>query len=189
MSRVRYDDGRPSRLEHHVGEIRDTETALEAIRASQTGHLVLSTLHCNDTVDAVQRLHDLDMHPNSIAAELIAVISQRLVRRICDSCRAPAEPDDQILAELFPAGAPQQLRCFVGKGCGKCDGRGTFGRVAAVEFLRVGPEMRIAISRGMTVDKLRTVAYSTGLKPIRNHLIELVLRGITPLSEIPRTLD
>ncbi len=75
-----------------VGEIRDGETALEALRASQTGHLVLSTLHCNDTVDAVQRLVDLGMHPNSIASELLAVFSQRLARRICDGCRAPTTP-------------------------------------------------------------------------------------------------
>ena len=70
-----------------VGEIRDNETALEAIRASQTGHLVLSTLHCNDTVDAIQRLIDLGMHPNSIASELRAVFAQRLAKRICSRCR------------------------------------------------------------------------------------------------------
>lgn len=172
-----------------VGEIRDSETALEAIRASQTGHLVLSTLHCNDTVDAVQRLRDLGMHPNSIASELIAVISQRLVRRICESCRQPAEPDLDILAELFPGGVPEHFRCFEGAGCTACQGQGTHGRIAAVEFLRVGAELRGGISRHNTVDELRTIGYRSGLKPIRNHLVELVLSGITPLSEIPRTLS
>ncbi len=172
-----------------VGEIRDSETALEAIRASQTGHLVLSTLHCNDTVDAVQRLLDLGMHPNSIASELIAVVSQRLVRRICTECRQKTEADQKTLEELFPAGAPQHFRCFEGKGCNICQGTGTHGRIAAVEFLRASPEIRTGISRQMTVDELRGIAYQSGLKPIRNHLIELVLRGVTPLSEIPRTLS
>jgi type IV pilus assembly protein PilB len=172
-----------------VGEIRDSETALEAIRASQTGHLVLSTLHCNDTVDAVQRLLDLDMHPNSIASELVAVVSQRLVRRICTECKGPAEPDPEILAELFPGHPPEHFQCFEGKGCQACDGHGTRGRVASIEFLRVGARIRNGISRGLTVDELRAIAFESGLKPIRNHLIELVLKGVTPLSEIPRTLS
>ncbi len=172
-----------------VGEIRDAETALEAIRASQTGHLVLSTLHCNDSVDAVQRLFDLGMHPNSIASELIAVMSQRLVRRICDQCRQPAEPDEEILGELFPGHVPDTFQCFEGKGCAVCNGRGTKGRIAAVELLRVGANIRDGISNQMTVDQLRTLAYAGGLKPIRNNLIELVLQGVTPMSEIRRTLS
>ncbi len=172
-----------------VGEIRDGETALEAIRASQTGHLVLSTLHCNDTVDAVQRLIDLDMHPNSIASELIAVISQRLVRRICEHCKVPAEADDEILNELFPEGAPTHFRCFRGTGCDHCNNRGTRGRIATFEFLRVGESIRRGISHRLTVDELRHLAHEAGLKPIRNHLIELVLRGIAPLTEVPRSLS
>lgn len=172
-----------------VGEIRDAETALEAIRASQTGHLVLSTLHCNDTVDAVQRLFDLGMHPNSIASELIAVISQRLVRRICPNCKREAEPDPDILAELFPENPPESFRCFEGVGCDDCDGRGTRGRIAAIEFLRAGEDVRQGIARQLTVDELRHLALDAGLKPIRNHVIELVLEGITPLSEVPRTLS
>ncbi len=172
-----------------VGEIRDSETALEAIRASQTGHLVLSTLHCNDTVDAVQRLFDLGMHPNSIASELVAVISQRLVRRVCPRCREPVEPEPEILAELFPEHPPDNFTCFAGKGCGHCDGRGTRGRIAAIEFLRANEDVRRGIARQLTVDELRHLALEAGLKPIRNHLIELVLKGITPLSEVPRTLS
>jgi type IV pilus assembly protein PilB len=85
-----------------VGEIRDGETALEAIRASQTGHLVLSTLHCNDAVDAVQRLRDLGMHKNSIAAELQAVFAQRLAKRICPGCKIDAVPDPSSRARCFP---------------------------------------------------------------------------------------
>lgn len=172
-----------------VGEIRDHETALEAIRASQTGHLVLSTLHCNDAVDAVQRLFDLGLHPNSLAGELIAVIAQRLVRRVCEHCREPDVPDPQILSELFGGQVPMNFKCFKGRGCSKCDGKGTRGRVATFEFLRASEEMRQGIAKSMTVDELRHIAYRTGMKPIRNHLIELVLRGITPLEEVPKTLS
>lgn len=172
-----------------VGEIRDGETALEAIRASQTGHLVLSTLHCNDSVDAVQRLIDLGMHPNSIASELIAVISQRLVRRICDRCKVPQTPDQTILHELFPEGAPAHFQCWVGQGCDQCAGRGTRGRIATFELLRVTEPIRKGIAHRLTVDDLRELAWQSGLKPIRNHMIELVLSGVTPLDEIPATLS
>lgn len=172
-----------------IGEIRDGETALEAIRASQTGHLVLSTLHCNDSVDAVQRLIDLGMHPNSISSELIAVISQRLVRRICEACKQPAVPDAEILRELFPHGVPGHFHCWEGKGCDQCGGRGTRGRIATYELLRVNEAIRKGIALHLTVDELRELAWQAGLKPIRNNLIELVLRGITPLEEIPATLS
>jgi len=103
-----------------VGEIRDPETALEALRASQTGHLVLSTIHANDAIDAVQRLFDLGQHPNSIAAELLAVFSQRLAKRICVACREPADPDPAILHEIYPLGVPAGFRCYRGRGCERC---------------------------------------------------------------------
>jgi len=172
-----------------VGEIRDEETALEAIRASQTGHLVLSTLHCNDSVDAVQRLLDLGMHPNSISSELIAVIAQRLVRKNCEVCKVPAVPDPEILKELFPSGAPDHFRCWAGQGCDQCGGTGTRGRIATFELLRVNATLRKGIAHRLTVDDLRQLAWESGLKPIRNHLIELVLSGVTPLDEVPATLS
>jgi hypothetical protein len=93
------------------------ETALEAMRASQTGHLVLSTLHCNDATDAVQRLFDLGVHPNSVASELVAVFAQRLARRICEHCRVAVEADPALLAEVFHRGAPENFCCFRGQGC------------------------------------------------------------------------
>lgn len=98
-----------------VGEIRDHETALEAIRASQTGHVVLSTLHCNDAVDAVQRLFDLNVHPNSLASELLAVIAQRLAKRVCEHCKIEDDPDPEILKELFPEAIRRSFRCYRGK--------------------------------------------------------------------------
>jgi type IV pilus assembly protein PilB len=171
-----------------VGEIRDGETALEALRASQTGHLVLSTLHCNDTVDAVQRLVDLGMHPNSIASELLAVFSQRLARRICEGCRAPTEPPAALAAEIFPAGIPAEMKFFKGTGCDHCRGSGCYGRIAAIEFLPASPELREAISRRATVDELRVHALKAGLLPLREHALMLVNTGMIPLEELKMML-
>ncbi len=171
-----------------VGEIRDTETALEAIRASQTGHLVLSTLHSNDAVDALQRLFDLDILANSVAGELLAVIAQRLAKRICPHCRQPAEADPAILAEVFPERIPPGFRCFEGKGCTECNGRGTRGRVAVVEFLSVNDEIRNVISRQPPVGELRWQALDAGLMTMRDSALDHVVAGTIPLSELPRIL-
>jgi type IV pilus assembly protein PilB len=173
-----------------VGEIRDGETALEAIRASQTGHLVLSTLHCNDTVDAVQRLVDLGMHRNSIASELRAVIAQRLAKRICKSCRAPdPAPDPELLAEVFPGGnVPSGFQLFKGAGCARCGGRGTHGRIAVAELLPASADLRRAISQSMPVDDLRARAVAAGLVPLRDHALHLVGTGVITLDELPDLL-
>ncbi|WP_305966831.1 ATPase, T2SS/T4P/T4SS family [Marinobacter salsuginis] len=171
-----------------VGEIRDQETALEAIRASQTGHVVLSTLHCNDAVDSLQRLYDLGIHPNSIAGELLAVIAQRLAKRICKHCSQPAEPDPVILSEVFPDGAPADFRCFEGAGCDKCNGRGTQGRVAIVEYMEVDSDIRNAISSQPPIGELRWRALDAGLVTMRDSALDHVIEGIIPLSELPRIL-
>jgi len=171
-----------------VGEIRDQETALEAIRASQTGHVVLSTLHCNDAVDSLQRLYDLGIHPNSIAGELLAVIAQRLAKRICRHCRKPVTPDPDILAEVFPDGPPAGFRCFEGEGCEKCNGRGTHGRVAIVEYMEVDTDIRNAISSQPPIGELRWRALDAGLVTMRDSALDHVIEGIIPLSELPRIL-
>lgn len=167
-----------------VGEIRDHETALEAIRASQTGHIVLSTLHCNDATDAVQRLVDLDMHPNSIGSELLAVVAQRLAKRTCDACRVEVAPDPEVVAELFPDGAPPGLVSVAGRGCPRCGGHGTHGRIAIIEYLRVGADVRRAVSRGLSLDDLRRVAHDSGLVTMRKSALELVQRGVVSLAEL-----
>jgi type IV pilus assembly protein PilB len=171
-----------------VGEIRDGETAQEAIRASQTGHLVLSTLHSNDAVDALQRLYDLGIMPNSIAGELLAIIAQRLAKRICPGCRQPAEPDPGILRELFPDRVPSGFRCFEGTGCIDCSGRGTRGRVAVVEYMHAGDDLKNMISRQPPVGELRWRALDSGLITMRDSALDHVINGVVPLSELPRIL-
>lgn len=168
-----------------VGEIRDAETAIEALRASQTGHLVLSTLHCNDAVDAIQRLLDLGMHPNTVGSELLAVFAQRLAKRLCTSCKEPVEPEPALIKEIFPAGKPEEFQAFRGRGCTHCGGFGTYGRIAIVEYLPVGPEIRKAISRRLPIDELRDLARSLGLTHMRDHAIDLVREGVIALEELP----
>jgi type IV pilus assembly protein PilB len=167
-----------------VGEIRDAETAMEALRASQTGHLVLSTLHCNDTVDAVQRLLDLGMHPNSIGSELLAIIAQRLAKRICTACREETTPDPELMAEIFPAGALPGFKAFIGKGCPRCAGQGTYGRVAVAEHLPITGALRQAISRQAPLHELRAVAQKAGLLTLRNQALQMVQAGLIGLREL-----
>ncbi|MDF1821128.1 MAG: ATPase, T2SS/T4P/T4SS family [Alcanivoracaceae bacterium] len=171
-----------------VGEIRDAETALEAARASQTGHLVLSTLHCNDAVDAIQRLYDLGLHPNSIASELRAVMAQRLARRICPECRQRSRPPAAILKELFPEEVPSGFVCYEGAGCNECNGRGTHGRIAVTEYLQVNDDYRDVISARPHLGELRWRALDAGMVTMRDSALELVLAGIIPMSELPRIL-
>lgn len=168
-----------------VGEIRDHETALEALRASQTGHLVLSTLHCNDAVDAVQRLLDLGMHPNSVGSELLAIISQRLAKRICPGCREEDPlPDPELLFEVFPHGVPEGFKAYRGRGCSRCFGYGTTGRVAVAEYLPASPTLRIGISHQLPLDELRQIARGAGLEPLRTRALELVQEGVIALREL-----
>ena len=171
-----------------VGEIRDGETALEAIRASQTGHLVLSTLHANDSVDAVQRLFDLGMHPNSVASELIAVIAQRLARRLCPHCKEQVPCDASIAAEVFPGGVPEDFLCYKGRGCTRCNQRGTRGRIAVIEFLKASASVRRAISQQLQVDELRDRCLDAGLYTMRKTALDLVRQGMISFEELRRIL-
>jgi type IV pilus assembly protein PilB len=168
-----------------LGEIRDPASALEAIRASQTGHLVLTTLHCNDAVDAMQRLRDLGIHPNAIAAELLAIVAQRLARRVCTHCRQPAEPSPELTAEVFPDGLPDGFVCFRGQGCEACGHNGAHGRIAVGEYLPATRRLRKAIAAGMAGDDLRELALDLGLVPIRDRALELVRDGTIAFEELP----
>jgi type IV pilus assembly protein PilB len=171
-----------------VGEIRDTETALEAVRASQTGHLLLSTLHSNDSIDSLQRLYDLDLKPNSIASELLAVIAQRLAKKVCEHCKVEASPNTELVNEVFPSGLPDDFKCYEGKGCLKCNGQGTHGRIAIVEFMPVSLELRDAISNRVSTVELRNLAMKNGLISMRDSALEHVTQGLIPLSELPRLI-
>jgi type IV pilus assembly protein PilB len=132
----------------------------------------------------VQRLIDLGMHPNSIGSELLAVFSQRLARRICESCRSPTYPPGDLAAEVFPDGIPDSMEFFKGSGCDHCRGSGCYGRIAVIEYLPASPALRMAISRRASVDELRQFGLGAGLMPLREHALALVSEGIIPLEEL-----
>jgi type IV pilus assembly protein PilB len=150
--------------------------------------MVFSTLHSNDAVDALQRIFDLDVNANSVASELLAVIAQRLAKRICSHCKSEVEPDPHILRELFPDDLPETFRCFEGAGCKHCNGRGTRGRVAVVEYMQVNPELRNAIALRVPTEKLRAIALDNGLTTMRDSALNHVIEGNIPMSELPRIL-
>ena len=168
-----------------IGEIRDKETALESIRASQTGHVVLSTLHCNQSVHAIQRLLDLDISANSIDSELLGVFAQRLAKRLCSECREEATPPRELMDEIFPGGVPKDFRAWRAKGCAHCDEIGTVGRVAIFEYLPMTAALRSAISRNAAIDELESVALDGGLRPMRDQALDLVRQGTIALDELP----
>jgi type IV pilus assembly protein PilB len=166
-----------------VGEIRDRETAEIGIRMSQTGHLVLSTLHTNDAIGTVSRLVDMGIERFNLASGLIAITSQRLVRALCPHCRVPVETDPTLAAALRRLGG--NVRQFGPKGCERCDMQGFKGRTSLVELLEVTAEMRSKITSGASESELRAFALSKGiLSTMLQDALLHVDRGDTTLTEV-----
>jgi general secretion pathway protein E/type IV pilus assembly protein PilB len=172
-----------------IGEIRDQETAEIAIRAAQTGHLVLSTLHTNDSPSAVVRLIDMGIEPFLVASSLICSIAQRLVRLNCRNCMAD-EPvvDPALRTEMAAALAlePEALRAMRGTGCVECGQRGYRGREAIYEFFYLSDRMSDLIQPGLTLAKLRKMARQEGWRPLREVGWGKVQSGITSIEEHQR---
>ncbi|MBW8035522.1 MAG: type II/IV secretion system protein [Planctomycetes bacterium] len=168
-----------------VGEIRDRETASIAVQAALTGHLVLSTLHTNDAPGAVTRLIDLGVAPYLISASLIAVVAQRLIRKICPNCKDEYEPASNIkrLAERWKVEVPKYYR---GVGCRKCRNTGYIGRIAMHEMLLPNETVLDAITEGVTMKKLRKMAITSGMVPLHLDGVEKVKAGITTMEEVLR---
>jgi type II secretion system protein E len=168
-----------------VGEIRDPETAEIAIQAALTGHLVLSTLHTNDAVSAVTRLLDLGVAPFLVASTLEAVLAQRLVRKVCESC-AKAERASE--AEALALGSPAQPLREVrrGAGCADCRGTGYRGRTGIYELLTVTDAVKNAIGNRMATGDLARVACEAGMRTLRAHGEALVREGVTSPEEVLR---
>ena len=172
-----------------VGEIRDFETAEIAVRAAQTGHLVFSTLHTNDSISAVTRLLEMRIEPYLIAASLVCSISQRLARRICRHC---AEPDpalsDSTREEMASAlNLPvEEVRAWKGRGCVECNQKGNRGRVAVYEFFLPNETICDLIQPGLRTGELRAVARKLGWRSLREMAWLKVQRGLMPVSEQER---
>ncbi|RKY24370.1 MAG: pilus assembly protein PilB [Planctomycetota bacterium] len=168
-----------------VGEIRDLETAEMAIDASLTGHLVFSTLHTNDAPTTVTRLIELEVPPFLISATLEAVISQRLVRKICPNCKTEFEPSDEMLYELgLSRKDVSDNRFFYGRGCMECNHTGYKGRTAIFETLLLSENIRQMIIEGASTGRVRQVAREEGMITLRERGLRLIFEGVTTIEEI-----
>lgn len=167
-----------------VGEIRDTETAQMAARAAITGHLVLSTIHTNDSVSTFARLIDMGVEPYIAASAVMGVISQRLVRLLCPKCRKKVTVTEEmhtLVPELQPGDT-----VYEAEGCIHCNHTGYFGRTAVYEILTVTERMRAGISKGVSVEELRGLAGQSGYHTLKENMLELVKGGKSTISELLR---
>jgi len=172
-----------------VGEIRDTETAQIAFRASITGHLVLSTVHTNDAASAVTRLVDLGLAPYMVSSALIAVISMRLVRTLCPKCKDAYVPSSDVLRSIGLTGADaRRLVLYRPVGCEVCNGTGFRGRTGVYEILEMKETLRRLVTSGASEAMIRTSAIETGMVPIGQDGLSKALAGETTLDELRRVI-
>lgn len=172
-----------------VGEIRDADTAEMAFRAAMTGHQVYSTLHTNSALGAIPRLLDIGVLPDIMAGNIIGMIAQRLVRRLCVHCRKPypAESHEKKLLGInVSQSAPMLYRAV---GCSKCDNQGYRGRMAIMELLRLDSELDDLISRRASLHVIRSAAIAKGFQPLAADGLRRVLDGSTSIEEIGRVVD
>lgn len=170
-----------------IGEIRDKETAEIAIQASLTGHLVVSTLHTNDSLGSITRLVDMGVQPYLIVSTLQAVLAQRLVRRICQTCKEPyiVSPDHIVRANLEMTGLEGKT-FFYGKGCKVCNNSGYKGRLGIYEMLEMSEPLRQAVMSGMSSAQLKERASELGLVTLEEDGVAKILQGLTSLDEVAR---
>jgi general secretion pathway protein E len=169
-----------------VGEVRDQETARMCIQSSLTGHLVFSTLHTNDSAGAVSRLLDLDVEPYLVSSSLVAVMAQRLVRRICPDCRTDYKATPQELSELNLPSLEQGGRFFIGKGCDKCFNTGYRGRTGIYELMLVDDKIRELIYQRNSAGVIKQYAIDAGLQTLRMDGARKVAAGATTIPEVLR---
>ncbi len=169
-----------------IGEIRDSETAELAFQASQTGHLVLSTLHTNDAIAALTRLCDLGVDANLIASSLLGVVAQRLVRQVCVDCKEPYVPVPELLAELFDD-APAGVSWYRGRGCRTCNFTGYRGRIVLAELWTPTDADVVLINRGAPVEEIRAYAQRT-TRFMAEDAAEKLRQGRTSVEELIRAL-
>jgi type IV pilus assembly protein PilB len=172
-----------------VGEMRDAETATIAMQAALTGHLVLSTLHTNNTTATLTRLRDLGIPSYLVASTINGIIAQRLVRVICETCRASASPSDTELARIGLVGVGAGQMFYRGKGCGDCGGTGYKGRTAIYEILTMSPKLRDLVAADAPEAALRQLALSEGMSTLALSGLEKVSSGVTTVEEVIRVIE
>jgi len=170
-----------------VGEIRDYETAEIAIKASLTGHLVLSTLHTNDAPSTINRLLNMGIEPFLVASSVNIVVAQRLARRICEHCKEvfPMSPEVLMGIGLSPAEA-KHTEVFAGKGCQKCAGTGYKGRIALYECMEMTEALKEFVLNGASAAEIKREAIKQGMSSLRMSGIQFLKQGITTVEEVLR---
>ncbi|HUV67458.1 MAG TPA: ATPase, T2SS/T4P/T4SS family [Sedimentisphaerales bacterium] len=168
-----------------IGEIRDKETIDIAIKASLTGHLVLSTFHTNDAPSAISRMVYMGVESYLLASTVNLIIAQRLVRRICEYCREPVEVSPEIVKRLnVPAQQAENAVFYHGRGCPKCSGTGYLGRLPIFEFLVMDREVRDAVSAGVSEAKIRQMSRERGYQGLLGSGVDRMLEGQTTAEEV-----
>ena len=167
-----------------IGEIRDSETAAIAVQASITGHLVVSTLHTNDTASSITRLLDMGVESYLIADSVSGIIAQRLVRRLCPHCKHPRKllPHEAAYLEVDTA----QQNVWEPVGCQRCNSTGYYGRIGVYEIMEITPAIRSLIAAHAPSEQIRECAVASGMRSLKQAAGRLVLKGITSLSEMQR---
>ncbi len=170
-----------------VGEIRDAETAQIAVQSSLTGHLVLSTVHTNDAIGAVTRLRDMGVEPFLLASTLRVIVAQRLVRRLCPSCRKP-EPADAATAALI--GIPEGSTIYRAQGCADCNNTGYQGRIGLYELVRIDETMRKLIAANADETELTAHAFRNleAARTLTQTARDYVQTGVTTVEEAVRVI-
>jgi len=169
-----------------LGEIRDAETASVSIQASETGHLVLSTLNTTNAVAAVTRLLALGIAPDVLASNLLMIIAQRLVRRVCPRCLQEYTPADQELQQIGIQGVQSEFVFHRGEGCKACRNSGYYGQVGLFELFVPTPQLRHAIEQRAPKHEFQRLAIEGGMKTLRENGIEKVFQGLTTIDEVLR---
>lgn len=172
-----------------IGEIRDTETAKIAIRASITGHIVLSTLHTNNSLNTIERLLDMDVERYLLASSLTGIISQKLARKLCPHCKT-TRPTNDYEKKLFKKILNKDVNEVpISEGCQECGGDGFIGRIAIHEVLLINQEIKDALSAGLRKEELRNLVYTSGVTTLLQDGLEKVLDGYTSLEEIIKIVE
>lgn len=170
-----------------IGEIRDLETAEIAIQASLTGHLVFSTLHTNDSAGSITRLIDMGVEPFLVASSLVGSMAQRLVRRLCNTCRELYMPSDFELKEVgIPKEVASQHKVYKPTGCSECSNTGYRGRLGIYEIMPVDDGIRALVSKNVDAGRIRKEAKTRGIKFLRADGSDKVLQGLTSIEEVLR---
>ncbi|MDE2441805.1 MAG: Flp pilus assembly complex ATPase component TadA [Betaproteobacteria bacterium] len=172
-----------------VGEVRDAETAEMAFRAAMTGHQVYTTLHTNSAIGAVPRLLDIGVLPDIMAGNIIGIIAQRLIRRLCEHCKTPYHAEPHEIRLLGPLGEGPHPVLFRPTGCELCDFQGYRGRIAIMELLRIDAGIDELIARRATMHEIRSRALLQGFTTLADDGLNRVLDGATSLEELARVVD